>query len=227
MLETFEQTYKPAGFSSLALCPAYGLAECTLAVTMTPPNTQWTKGPRSNNQPESGLGVGFATSGPPLAGVEIRIAGEEPIGEIQVRAPFGAERYSNGDAVRDREGWLATGDAGYLARGELVVVGRLDDMFQIGGRNVHAVEIASWIEEHGGVRRGRVYVTRSDRHRVTIVAERKRIRGGSSTSQMKSEISGINLISTWFVARSDHCPQGVDAGHHERQAKTRHQCVAT
>ena len=73
--------------------------------------------------------VRLHTVGHPLAGVEIRIAGT---GEILIRAPSVFDGYSGGDAAPASalaDGWLHTGDAGYLEEdGQLVVLGRVSEL---------------------------------------------------------------------------------------------------
>ncbi|WP_421446660.1 AMP-binding protein, partial [Agrobacterium tumefaciens] len=70
------------------------------------------------------------TVGPPVAGVQIKIAGN---GEILVKSPglFKAY-YGNPDATRDAfdaEGWFLTGDAGYLdEEGQLKIIDRAKDV---------------------------------------------------------------------------------------------------
>ncbi len=73
--------------------------------------------------------VRLHTVGHPLAGVEIRIAGT---GEILIRASSVFDGYSGGDtapASALNDGWLHTGDAGYLEEdGQLVVLGRVSEL---------------------------------------------------------------------------------------------------
>jgi long-chain acyl-CoA synthetase len=77
--------------------------------------------------------------GPPLDGVEVRIA---PSGEIQVRGPNVMPGYHNKPretaAVLDREGWLSTGDLGsFDDRGNLIVTGRIKEIIVTAyGKNV-------------------------------------------------------------------------------------------
>ena len=56
------------------------------------------------------------------------------------------------DARQLRDGWYYTGDLGLIdADGDLVLVGRMDDMVISGGENVHPVEIEEWLVRHEGV----------------------------------------------------------------------------
>ena len=107
----------------------------------------------------------FATAGPPLPGYELRVVDPESgtelrqgsIGEIQGRGPMVMLGYDN-DPVSTSEtitsdGWLRTGDLGYLdPRGSLVVAGgRLRDMIIRGGENIYPVEVELLLQQHPAV----------------------------------------------------------------------------
>jgi fatty-acyl-CoA synthase len=101
--------------------------------------------------------------GAPLPGVSFRIWGPEGIlperrvGEIQVRSPAVMIGYDGESAAQPfADGWLCTGDLGYLAEGELFVVGRSKDIIIAYGQN-HAPQDIEWAAERvEGVRSGRV-----------------------------------------------------------------------
>jgi len=75
--------------------------------------------------------VKLHTVGPPMPGVDVRI---DDSGEILVRSVSVIEGYFGGDADTDTDkaiidGWLHTGDAGYLdPDGELIVLGRVNEV---------------------------------------------------------------------------------------------------
>jgi long-chain acyl-CoA synthetase len=88
---------------------------------------------------QDGRELDFDSSGPPFAGVEVRIDAPDAngVGEIVTRHPdmfhgyFGAPEATA--AVLDADGWLRTGDAGHLdRRGRLVVIDRLADIATTG-----------------------------------------------------------------------------------------------
>lgn len=118
-----------------------------------------------------------ATCGRPLPGTEVRIAdpetgevlGSDVAGEIQLRAfdlP-GRPYYADDDAtarVSTADGWLKTGDRGYLtAEGCLVFQDRLKDMLRVGGENVSPAEIESVLAEHDAVAMAQVVGLPDDR----------------------------------------------------------------
>jgi len=107
----------------------------------------------------------FDTCGPPLPGAKVRItdpqtgteltAGE--IGQIETHGPMVMRGYyGNPDATAETiaaDGWMRTGDLGYLTpEGNIVVAGgRLRDMIIRGGENIYPVEIENMLRAHPAV----------------------------------------------------------------------------
>src|SRR6185436_17082668 len=75
------------------------------------------------------------------------------------------------------DGWLRTGDLGYLVDGEVVVCGRIKDVIIVGGRNVFPEEIERAAAGVEGVRAGNVVAFgvegRRGREGIVVVAETK------------------------------------------------------
>ncbi|MBI3224235.1 MAG: AMP-binding protein [Mycolicibacterium cosmeticum] len=93
----------------------------------------------------------LASAGRPHAGVEVRIAGPGPVGEIMVRGAQVAAGYWP-DIPATVDGWLHTGDVGYLDdAGRLVVSDRLKDVIITGGENVSSREVEDVLSRHPGV----------------------------------------------------------------------------
>ena len=107
----------------------------------------------------------FATAGVALPGYEIRIvdpasgavlpAGQ--IGQIQARGMMVMQGYYNKPAETaetiSEDGWLSTGDLGYLREdGHLVIAGgRLRDMIIRGGENIYPAEIENLLRAHPSI----------------------------------------------------------------------------
>jgi len=135
----------PRGLSRQALLPAYGLAEATLAVTGLPLRTGWTQAAPPGGVPVVGCG-------PPLPGVRVRIADpagasvpDGRTGEIVVGGDGLAAGYlpvpGAGEPAGPPGAEVRTGDAGFLYRGQLHVIGRLGDAVKVRGRSVYAEDL--------------------------------------------------------------------------------------
>ena len=125
------------------VCPTYGLTEATSQVATAAP-------PRAVASSPSPL--------LPLRGTELRIVSEGGDaatgvpGEILVRGPTVMQGYLHDPQATARvlrDGWLYTGDVGYLdAAGALHVLDRRDDLIISGGENVYPAEVEAVLLEH-------------------------------------------------------------------------------
>ena len=130
------QRLGPAGLSAQALTPAYGMAEVGLAVTIT----KLGQGIRTIEC----AGNSYVACGSPVADQELRIANEisESLpelvpGRVYVRSPSLMSGYFNDTNATKRvvlNGWYDTKDHGFLHDGQLYIVGRDDDVINIGGQ---------------------------------------------------------------------------------------------
>ena len=174
-LERFARRFAPYGFDPRAAAPVYGLAECALGLTFPP----------LGREPLVDAND-VVSCGRPLPGQEVRIVdegGREALeraeGRIEFRGPSAtAGYYRNPEATRAllREGWLDTGDLGYIAAGELYITGRVKDVIIRGGQHIHPYDLEEAVGALAGVRKGCVAVfgasdpaTRAER--VVVVAE--------------------------------------------------------
>ncbi|HQS69015.1 MAG: acyl-CoA synthetase [Novosphingobium sp. 28-62-57] len=131
---------------------AYGMTETTGTICMLPPEDHCVEG----NQR-------MRSAGKPLPGVEVRIIGEDgaalganQIGEIQTRSSNNMLGYWNLPEATARtmtaDGWIATGDAGYLDEdGYVYMHDRIKDMIISGGENVYPAQVESAIYGHPDV----------------------------------------------------------------------------
>ncbi len=106
-----------------------------------PPNVVTTYG-----MTETGSGVVY--DGLPLDGVDVRIRD----GEIHLRGPMLLRAYRDGIIPLDGDGWLATGDGGWIGEfGRLHVEGRMTDLIITGGENVWPEPVEALLCSHPGV----------------------------------------------------------------------------
>ncbi len=130
----------------------YGLTEAagTVAATPWPPEPGETAGPR------------MASCGQPIAGVDMRIAGENglglaanTVGRIQVKGATIMSGYWDREAETTAafiDGWLDTGDLGHMDEdGFVFIVDRAKDMIITGGENVYSTEVENVLYGHAAV----------------------------------------------------------------------------
>ena len=140
--QTMRQIIDKLGMN--AVCAAYGLSEASPNVVMS----DW-------RDPEEWRVQGLAK---PHAGIELRISEEK---EIQVRGWSVMRGYCNNPEATAKaftdDGWLRTGDLGELtADGRLRMVGRLKDVFRVGGENVAPAEVEEVLLAHPAVETAQV-----------------------------------------------------------------------
>ena len=168
-LRRFGRAMAPLGFDEAALCPAYGMAEASVAVTMAPPHERWRSAAGGPDGPE------VVSCGVPLPGLEVRApAGCGAAGPIAVRGASLLTGYLGHAASPLDGGWLATSDLGFLSGGELYVVGRADDVLVIAGRKLHPEPLEETASRHQAVRPGSCAAIPDGSGGYVIVAERRR-----------------------------------------------------
>jgi acyl-CoA synthetase (AMP-forming)/AMP-acid ligase II len=189
--EAFIHRFEPCGFRRAAFLPSYGLAEATLCVTMRRPG----EGPRFEElsrlplerdrvaRPEA-PGQPVASVGRPIPGQELAIVdgdgvpvGERQVGEILVRGASVMHGYlggMEGESTLGPDGWLRTGDLGYLADGELFIVGRKKDVIIRAGLNYSPQDLEEAACGVPGARPGRAVafsLPGPDTERVILAVE--------------------------------------------------------
>lgn len=175
-LNKFAETFAEYGFSTNAFLPCYGQSESTLAITFAPLNkgmkveridqerlaTEKKAIRVATNGNGNGNGVHvnsrpFVACGMPLPDHEIQIrddAGnplpDDHLGHIYARGPSLMDGYFMDPAatslVLKDDGWMDTGDLGYLADGQIVITGRQKDLIILNGRNIWPQDIEEAIK---------------------------------------------------------------------------------
>jgi fatty-acyl-CoA synthase len=171
VLRRFVERFSAWGLRPEALTPVYGLSEATLAVTFSDLAT-----PAVSRHFDRDLlsaegravpredGVELVSVGRPLGGVELRVIDGEGrdlppgrVGDIWARGPSIMAGYLGlAEATREvvRDGWLDTGDLGFIFDGELYLTGRKKDVLILRGRNHSPTEVESAVDEVAGARPG-------------------------------------------------------------------------
>ncbi len=172
VMQSFVDAFAEAGFSPKAFLPSYGLAEATLAVTIMPPGegievelveeTELSGGVAPQDRPQRYRAI--VNCGKPVMGmsVEIRddfgaVLSDKTIGKVWTTGPSLMVGYFRDQEATDAcmvDGWLDTGDMGYLSDGYLYIVGRAKDMIIINGKNHWPQDIEWAVEQLPGFKQG-------------------------------------------------------------------------
>jgi fatty-acyl-CoA synthase len=172
VMQAFLDAYAVAGFDAAAFLPSYGLAEATLAVTIMPPGEGIQvelveEADLSGEEPVADQPKRYraiVNCGKPVRdmAVEIRsedggICVERAIGKVWAHGPSIMHSYFRDEVSTHgclKNGWLDTGDMGYLSHGYLFIVGRAKDMIIINGKNHWPQDIEWAVEQLPGFKAG-------------------------------------------------------------------------
>jgi acyl-CoA synthetase (AMP-forming)/AMP-acid ligase II len=219
-LRRFAGRFAPHGLDPAALVPVYGLSEATLAVTFS-----------SRGRPLEGRRIDAARLaregvvapgarevvpvGAPVAGVTVevrdeggRLAGEGRLGRIFVRGPSVMAGYLGDEAGTRRavaDGWLDTGDLGFVAGGALHVHGRARDVVIVRGANHAPEEFEAALEGIAGIRPGCAvalgHARDGEGEALLILAERRRGVTGDDATHIAAAVQRAVLERTGVAPR--------------------------
>jgi len=174
-----------AALPGVSFIQAYGMTELSPLATILPP-LYHTPEARHLGKLRSAGRASFCT--------EVRIADPEgrevprgTVGEVIVRGPNVMQGYWNkpeqtAEALRD--GWMHTGDGGYMDEdGFIFVVDRMKDMIISGGENIYSAEVENALAQHSAVAACAVIGIPSDQWGETVHAVVVRKPGASATTE--------------------------------------------
>ena len=171
VLRAFQDRFARWGFDPDALTPVYGLSEAALAVTFSAIDQPFAvrrfrreELSTSGHAIPSPDGREIVSVGRPLPGFSLRIEDSEGralpaarVGRVMVRGPSLMEGYLDRPEATAKvmcEGWLDTGDLGFLLDDELFLTGRAKDILILRGRNHAPEEVEHALDDVDLVRRG-------------------------------------------------------------------------
>jgi len=224
-LRAFESRFGPYGFRGEAVLPVYGMAENTLAATFPPRARSWSaqrfdraelEQHRARVVADGDGAVEFVAVGTPLAGASVAVVDTDGqivptgrLGEITVRSPSLMDGYFHNEVASRavlRDGWLCTGDLGFVHDGQLYVTGRAKEIIIKRGRNYYPSDLeAAAIEAAGdGVVRAAAAFgcpdERSGTEDVVLVLETRRI-DGTQREALDKAVNGALIAG--FGIRAD------------------------
>jgi fatty-acyl-CoA synthase len=215
ILQKFAEAFAPYGFRKTAFVPSYGMAETTLAMSFAPLGRRYVVDDVDRSAlAERNLAMAttpghksrpFVACGKALQGHEFQIrdtAGkvltERHVGRVFFRGPSVMGGYFEQPEltaeVLSADGWLDTGDLGYLLDGEIVITGRAKDLIIINGRNIWPQDLEWAAEELPELRRGDVAAFSVDDDKAgetVVVLVQCRIGEAAQREKLKRDVHAL------------------------------------
>jgi acyl-CoA synthetase (AMP-forming)/AMP-acid ligase II len=177
--DLFARIFGGDGVDQTRLQVCYAMAETVFAVSQTPLgvaphrlkiDSAILRADGRIAPPAPGNGaLELLSNGTALPGIEIRIVDahrqavpEGHVGEIAISGEFLFDGYWNlraETAEKLDQGWYYTHDQGFLHHGELYVLGRIDDLLILNGRNFYAHDLEATLSDIDGLKPGRILAT--------------------------------------------------------------------
>jgi len=194
--EAFERAFEPWGLRRGALQTCYAMAENVFAVTqssmgiapkvVTVDRRSFADEGLVRPPDDAATATRVMSSGRALPNATLRVVDEKRrelsdrcVGELAIRSDcLLTEYFRRPDATSAalRDGWLLTGDLGFVSEGEVFVTGRKKDVIIVGGKNIYSQDIEALATEVRGTHPGRVvafgvFSEEQGTEEVVVVAE--------------------------------------------------------
>ena len=212
VLDGFTEVFTPHGLGPEVLCPTYGLAEATLAVSAKPLHSRF-------RTVEDGIHR-WTSCGPAVPHVDVRV--EADTNELLVRTPGAMTGYLDDPeasaaaftAGPDVGGWLRTGDVAQVVDGEVVIVGRVKEMINRNGQRTAASDFELAVQGTEGVLPDRVVAfgdVGDGGERVVLLAESRyrSARAGEVVLALRAKLADaglpadvVELVPAGFIPRT-------------------------
>ncbi len=177
---------------------SFGATECSSNLTLT--------------LPDDSYDVRMNTLGLPVPDMEIRIVDPETgrvcdsneVGELQFRGDALFDGYYKEPELTSRSfdgGWFKSGDLGEIdENGRLIYSGRIKDMLKVGGENVSAVEVESFLAGHEAIDIVQV-VSAPDARYAEVAAAYVQLKPGATLSEQDLIGFCIGRIASYKIPR--------------------------
>ena len=229
-IKVFFDFFKSYGLAATAIKPGYGMAENTLAATVTKMqdkcSVDWVDVrslyderravPAVSNQKGS---IPVVSCGLPLDGADVAVVDssrnhlpERSVGEIAIRTGFLFSGYHLNPELTAEvmdDGWYYTGDIGYLAKGHLYVCGRKKDLIIKGGQNIHPEDLENIANTVSGIKPGRAVAfgindPRTGSEKIVMVCELMSGVGQEDRANISRELRRC-VFHELYVSLSEVC----------------------
>lgn len=180
LCKRFMNEMEKYGLNIHSMFTVYGMAEASLAVTFPIPEEELkyvvldrksiNTGDKIKEIDENSTdGVIFVDVGFPVDNCQVRICNDEDaviedsiIGNIHIKGKNVTKGYYNNYTATQKsiteDGWLKTGDLGFIRNGRLIITGRAKDIIFVNGQNFYPYDIERVIEENSSIELGKVAV---------------------------------------------------------------------
>ncbi len=187
LCDEFLTKFSSYGLKRNTMFTVYGLAEATLAVAFPVPGEEYRTVYIDRHQCRMADNVvfidkshndalAFAVEGKPVLNCLVKITDdsnnplqEDTIGEVQIKGPNVTQGYYLNETANitalTGDGWLNTGDLGFLHNGELIIIGRTKDIIFAYGQNYYPHDIENIALQHEQIELGKIvaYGVRQDK----------------------------------------------------------------
>ena len=182
-IDRFMNRMAPFGLDGGAMYPGYGLAEASVAVSLPEPGTPVRPYYVDRNflqvgdqlrevDPTDERALSFVEVGYPIEHCAVRIAAnddtvleENMVGNIQIKGENVTAGYYRKEEATAKvitpDGWIKTGDLGFMRNGHLVITGRAKNIIIINGQNYYPQDLERALEDIPGMETGKVVAASS------------------------------------------------------------------
>ncbi len=198
----FLERFAANGVRADMLGVSYAMAENTFAVTQTPPGRPArldsidgqelvTSGYAKPLPPADPTAQRRVSCGPPIPGTRLRVLDDDGrplddrhVGQLAIHSDCLLTGYYRRPDLQPfaPDGWFLTGDRGYVAEGEVYVIGRSKDLIINAGKNIYPADIEAIVNQVPGVHAGRAVAfgvadEREGTELIAVVAETRAASG--------------------------------------------------
>lgn len=225
--QQFLERFADCGLKEEMLTVSYAMAENTFAVTQTPigqtptidrVNRQALEEQKIAQPENDSQSLTMVSCGKPIKNTQVRVIdadgqelAERHVGELIVQSDcMLTEYYKRPDLEPFVVGWYKTGDMGYIADGEIYVIGRQKDLIINAGKNVYPQDVEAIVNTVEGVKSGRCVVfgvpsEREGTEVIAVVAEMEDFSLDQQTlkKQIRQQVVRQSTVSVSFITLVD------------------------
>lgn len=234
--EAFNKNLQKYGLKKEVITSGYGMTEATVVISVADSTKQFTtihverasmvignkvierENASDTTMTYSDVGTPIHTCSLRITDEEDRILNENIIGRIQIEGPIVMKEYYSNiqqtEEIMTTDGWLNTGDLGYLRAGKLVVTGREKDVILVNGKNYYPHDIERICEECEEIQGGSVAavgasLNKSAEEEIVIFIENKSLSSADMIGRIKQLLKRRGLFNVETILSIEQLPKTV------------------